>query len=204
MSENLVCFNHSVTKNDRRKLNDHNSFILWFTGLSGSGKSTLSSEVEQRLHAMGIRTYLLDGDNMRSGLSRNLGFSDEDRAENIRRVGEVAKLFVDAGIVVLAAFISPFDRERQFIRQLVNEGEYFEIFLKCPLEVCEKRDPKGLYRRARKGEIKNFTGLDSAYEAPADSDIKLETDMMTVSECSELVIKYLIERGLVSVGRQRK
>lgn len=197
MTENIECFNHLVAKTERRKLNGHSSFVLWFTGLSGSGKSTLSSAVEQRLHAMGVRTYLLDGDNVRSGLNKNLGFSNDDRAENIRRVGEVAKLFVDAGVIVLAAFISPFNKDRKFIRDLIDDGEYVEIFLKCPLSVCEERDPKGLYCRARKGEIKNFTGLDSDYEEPQKPEIVVETDKMTVSECAEQILNHLIKKGFL-------
>lgn len=194
MSENIECFNSSVTKANRRKLHGHSSFILWFTGLSGSGKSTLSSAVEQRLHEIGISTYILDGDNIRRGLNKDLGYSDDDRAENIRRVGEVAELFVDAGVVLLAAFISPFSKDRKFIRELVAKEEFIEIFLKCPLSVCEKRDPKGLYLKARRGEIKYFTGLDSAYEEPQRPNITVETDKMTISNCVEKIIHYLIKK----------
>ncbi|WP_457680811.1 adenylyl-sulfate kinase [Thermovibrio sp.] len=190
-----------ITREDREKLNGHKSFILWFTGLSGSGKSTLSHRVEEILHSMGVRTYVLDGDNIRMGLNKDLGFSKEDRKENIRRIGEVAKLFVDAGVVVLSAFISPYRKDREFVRNLVEPEDFIEIFVKCPLEVCEKRDPKGLYRKARAGIIKNFTGIDDPYEEPENPEIVVETDKYTVDECAFKVVSYLVERGYVR-GRE--
>ncbi|WP_457755224.1 adenylyl-sulfate kinase, partial [Thermovibrio ammonificans] len=159
----LVSYRGRITRADRERLKGHKSFILWFTGLSGSGKSTLSHKVEEKLYEMGVHTYVLDGDNIRQGLNKDLGFSEEDRRENIRRIGEVAKLFVDAGVAVLTAFISPYRRDREFVRNLVDKGDFIEVYVKCPLEVCEQRDPKGLYKKARAGQIKNFTGIDDPY-----------------------------------------
>jgi len=186
-----------ITRKDREKLKGHRSFILWFTGLSGSGKSTLSHSVEEALFNMGIHTYVLDGDNIRKGLNKDLGFSEEDRRENIRRIGEVAKLFLDAGIVVLTAFISPYRRDRDFVRKLVGEGNFVEIYVKCPLEVCERRDPKGLYKKAREGIIKNFTGIDAPYEEPLNPEITVETDKLTPDECVKKIINYLQNNGFL-------
>ncbi|MEG1653014.1 MAG: adenylyl-sulfate kinase, partial [Hafnia sp.] len=162
----IVWHEHAVRREDREKLHGHQGAVLWFTGLSGSGKSSIAGALEQALHQIGVSTYLLDGDNVRHGLSRDLGFSDGDRVENIRRVGEVAKLMQDAGLIVLSAFISPHRHERQLVRELLPEGRFIEVFVDTPLAVCEQRDPKGLYKKARAGEIKNFTGISSAYEAP--------------------------------------
>jgi len=170
---------------------------VWFTGLPGAGKSTLSCELEYRLYKRGIRTYILDGDNIRRGLCSDLGFSPEDRRENLRRVGEVAKLFVDAGILTIAAFASPYRADRRMVRNLFREGEFIEVYIKCPLEVCELRDPKGLYKRVRKGEIKGLTGLSAPYEPPENSEIVVETDKMSVDECIEKIINYLKEKGIV-------
>ena len=193
----VVWHHHKVSKEDRRRLNGHGSFILWFTGLPSSGKSSIAGEVEYRLHQRGVRTYLLDGDNVRHGLNKDLGFSPEDRQENIRRVGEVAKLFVDGGIVVLVAFISPYRRDRERVRELVEEGEFIEIYVKCPLEVCEERDPKGMYRKAREGKVKDFTGISAPYEEPLSPEITLESDKLSVEESAQKVINYLQERGLI-------
>jgi len=184
-----------IKKEDRQRLNGHKSMILWFTGLSGSGKSTLANAVEERLFEMGIHTYVLDGDNVRAGLNKDLGFSQEDREENIRRIGEVAKLFVDAGIVTLTAFISPYKKDREFVRNLVKEDEFIEIYVKCPLEVCESRDVKGLYEKARKGIIKNFTGIDDPYEEPDNPEIVVETDRETIEESVNKIINYLKDKG---------
>ena len=165
-SSNVVWQNSEITQSHRNALNKQKSVILWFTGLSGSGKSTIANLVEGFLHRNAIRTYILDGDNVRHGLNSDLGFGDKDRRENIRRIGEVSKLFIDAGVMVLTSFISPFKEDRQSVRDLVKAGEFIEIFIDCPLKVCEERDIKGLYARARKGEIKHFTGIDSPYESP--------------------------------------
>ncbi len=185
----------NIKKEDRQKLKGHKSAILWFTGLSGSGKSTVAHKLEEKLFEMGIHTYVLDGDNIRTGLNKDLGFSAEDREENIRRIGEVAKLFVDAGIIVLSAFISPYIKDRETVRNLVEEGEFIEIYVKCPLEVCEQRDVKGLYKKAREGIIKNFTGIDDPYEEPKNPEIIVETDKETLEESVNKIINYLKEKG---------
>ncbi len=188
-----------VKKEDRQKLKGHKSAILWFTGLSGSGKSTIAHAVEEKLYQMGIHTYVLDGDNVRTGLNKDLGFSPEDRKENIRRIGEVSKLFVDAGIIVLSAFISPYKKDREFVRNIVGNGEFIEIYVKCPIEVCESRDVKGLYKKAREGLIKNFTGIDDPYEEPENPEIVIETDKETVEESVEKIINYLKEKGYIDL-----
>lgn len=192
---NIVWHHSKVTKEDRQKLNGHKSVVLWFTGLSGAGKSTLSVEVEKELHQRGVRTYILDGDNIRHGLNKDLGFSAEDRKENIRRIGEVAKLMVDAGIVTLTAFISPYREDRELVRQLLGEKEFIEIYVKCSLEECERRDPKGLYKKARAGEIKGFTGIDDPYEEPENPELVVETDKQSLEESVKQVITYLEENG---------
>ena len=180
-----------VDKETRRHLNGHTSKVLWFTGLSGSGKSTIANALERALHDQGIRTYLLDGDNIRHGLNNDLGFTDADRVENIRRIGEVAKLLVDAGVVVLTAFISPFAAERHMARDLFEDGEFIEIHVDTPLEVAESRDPKGLYKKARKGEIPNFTGISSPYEAPEKPEIRVSTETASVDEIVTDLVKQL-------------
>ncbi|MBB5324993.1 adenylylsulfate kinase [Anoxybacillus tepidamans] len=188
---NIVWHHTTITKEDRRARNGHHSAVLWFTGLSGSGKSTLANAVSKKLFELGVQNYVLDGDNIRHGLNKDLGFSAEDRTENIRRIGEVAKLFVDSGQFVLTAFISPFERDRQLVRQLLEADEFIEIYVKCPLEECEKRDPKGLYKKARNGEIREFTGIDSPYEEPSSPELIVETHLYSLEECVNQVIAYL-------------
>jgi bifunctional enzyme CysN/CysC len=173
---------------------------LWFTGLSAAGKSTIANLVERMLHANGFHTYLLDGDNVRHGLNKDLGFTAEDRVENIRRVAEVAKLMVEAGLIVLVAFISPFRSERRMARQLVEDNEFLEVFVDAPLSVLEKRDPKGLYRKARRGELKNFTGIDSPYEPPEHAEIRIDTTEGTPESAAELVISILRQRSILGGG----
>jgi adenylylsulfate kinase len=178
-------------------MNGHRSVILWFTGLSNSGKSTIAHAAEERLHRTGCRTFVFDGDNVRHGLCADLGFSREDRDENIRRVGEMAKLFIEAGVIALTAFISPFRAERNRVRSLVQEGDFLEVYCKCPLEVCEQRDVKGHYKKARAGEIKEFTGVSSPYEEPVHPDLVLTTDTMSIDECVEAVVGLLKQRNIV-------
>ncbi|OSM05223.1 adenylyl-sulfate kinase [Magnetofaba australis] len=193
-SPNAVWQEVSVTRANREKLHGHRSLLVWFTGLSGSGKSTLVHATEQALHARGRRTYALDGDNVRHGLCADLGFSDNDRTENIRRIGEVANLFVDSGAIVLAAFISPFRADRQKARNLVDPGDFIEVFCDCSLEICEQRDVKGLYKKARRGEIKDFTGISSPYEAPIDPEVSLNTGELSVAECVERIMAVVEAR----------
>ena len=194
---NIVWQPMKVTKEDRRRLNGHGSCVLWFTGLSGSGKSTLATEVEKELYQRGVRTYVLDGDNIRHGLNRDLGFGKDDRKENIRRIGEVAKLFVDAGIVTLTAFISPYREDRDMVRALFKEGEFIEIYVRCSLEECERRDPKGLYQKARRGEIRDFTGISAPYEEPANPELVVDTERETVEESVGKVLDFLSLKGLL-------
>ena len=194
---NIVWHNQSITKEKRLTLLNQKPSILWFTGLSGSGKSTIANAVEFELFKRGRKTYLLDGDNVRHGLNKDLGFSEQDRIENIRRIGEVAKLFVDSGLIVLTAFISPFKSDRQIARSLVKYDEFIEVFIDTPLEVCEQRDPKGLYKKARDGAIKNFTGISSPYEEPEDVQIHIKTDEHSIKECVDIVLNYLIKFGYV-------
>lgn len=184
-----------VSKADRAQLKGQKPAILWFTGLSGAGKSTVANIVERKLSQAGLHTYSLDGDNVRHGLNRDLGFTDEDRVENIRRIGEVGKLFVDAGLLVTCSFISPFRSERQMVRELVEEGEFIEVFVDTPIEVCMQRDPKGLYKKAQAGEIKNFTGFDSPYEAPESPEIRVDTTTVSAEEAADQVIAKLKELG---------
>lgn len=194
---NIIWHPAAITKSDRQSLNGHKSCALWFTGLSGSGKSVLANAVDEKLYRMGIQSYVLDGDNIRHGLNKDLGFRTEDRIENIRRIGEVAKLFVDSGQMILTAFISPFREDRDMVRALFPEGEFFEIYVKCPLHVCEQRDPKGLYKKARNGEIKHFTGIDSPYEAPLSPDFIIESDQISISDGAELIITELQSKGII-------
>ncbi|WP_414164682.1 adenylyl-sulfate kinase [Superficieibacter sp. BNK-5] len=185
--DNVVWHAHPVTAAQREQLHGHRGVVLWFTGLSGSGKSTVAGALEEALHRLGVSTYLLDGDNVRHGLCRDLGFSDEDRKENIRRVGEVARLMVDAGLVVLTAFISPHRAERQMVREQVGEGRFFEIFVDTPLAICETRDPKGLYKKARAGELRHFTGIDSVYEAPQNPEMHLDGEQLVTNLVNRLL-----------------
>lgn len=203
-SSDVVWSKVSVTKDRRDNLNKQRSAIIWFTGLSGSGKTTIANALEQRLHKESFRTYLLDGDNVRHGLSNDLGFSDNDRTENIRRIGEVSKLFIDAGVMVLATFISPFINDRKFVRNIVNETEFVEIYIKCPLNLCEDRDVKGLYKKARSGEIKHFTGIDSPYEAPVSAELTIDTSMLTVEESVDAIINYLIKNSYLVINRRQR
>ena len=188
----IIPHNHLVDKAFRRKLLNQKPLVLWFTGLSGSGKSTLAGLLEKELYARGINTYLLDGDNVRTGLNKGLTFSEEDRQENIRRIGEVAKLMVDAGLVVLTAFISPFQSDRDKVRALVEKDEFIEVFVDTPLEICEKRDTKGLYKKARAGEISNFTGIDSPYEAPKNPEIHFKSGDMSAEDSANHLISLIL------------
>jgi adenylylsulfate kinase len=184
---NVVWHDHAVAREDRERQHGHRGVVVWFTGLSGSGKSTLAGALEQSLFARGVSTYLLDGDNVRHGLCRDLGFSDDDRRENIRRVGEVARLMVDAGLVVLTAFISPHRAERQMVRELLDQGQFLEVFVDTPLSICEARDPKGLYKKARAGELRNFTGIDAIYEAPEQPELHLDGQQLVTNLVDELL-----------------
>ena len=195
--ENIVWHDHRVTKAERRQLNNHGSCVVWFTGLPSSGKSTIASEVEHQLYTRGIRTYLLDGDNVRHGLNSNLGFSPVDREENIRRIGEVAKLFVDGGMITFVAFISPYRKDRERARHILEDGEFIEVYIKCPVEICEQRDPKGLYQKAKKGEIKEFTGVSAPYEEPLTPEIVLETDRLSVEESVKKIISFLKGKRMI-------
>jgi adenylylsulfate kinase len=194
-NKDVVWHHATVTRERRQKQNGHRSVILWFTGLSGSGKSTLAHAVEEELHKMGCRTFVFDGDNVRHGLNSNLGFSKEDRRENIRRIGEMCKLFIEAGVIALTAFISPFREDRERVRNLVPHGDFLEIFCDCSLEVCESRDIKGMYARARKGEIKEFTGISSPYEAPENAELVIDTTL-PLTTCVGKVLACLRERGI--------
>jgi len=191
VSGNVIWHHASVTRARREAQNGHRGAILWFTGLSGAGKSTLAHEVEERLHQMGCRTFVLDGDNVRHGLCGDLGFSAEDRVENIRRIGEVAKLFMEAGVIVLTAFISPFRADRDRVRAMVKPGEFIKIYCRCPIEVCEQRDAKGLYKKARAGEIVQFTGISSPYEAPENPELLVDTSRQSLDECVRQVVAML-------------
>lgn len=199
--KNIVWQNSKVSRSDRERINEHKGICIWFTGLSGSGKSTLANELEVELHKLGIHTYLLDGDNIRHGLNKNLDFSDKGRKENIRRIGEVAKLFVDAGIVVITAFISPFQVDRDQVRNLLDSSSFIEVFVDADLATCEERDPKGLYKKARNGEIKDFTGVSSTYEQPEKPEIKvvngIDSKVTEISRNVGLILDYLKEKSIV-------
>lgn len=194
---NLVWHSTTVTKEDRQQRAGHKSCVIWFTGLSGAGKSTLANAVEYELHQRGLASYVLDGDNIRLGLNRGLGFGEEDRKENIRRIGEVAKLFVDAGVITLTAFISPFQEDRELARSLVADGEFVEVYVKCSLEECERRDVKGLYQKARAGEIGQFTGISSPYEEPVAPELVIESGELSVEESVHTVLDYLKANGII-------
>lgn len=194
-SSDVVWHKASVSHGEHLSLNGHKAAVLWFTGLSGSGKSTVANAVDLMLHQQGVKTYVLDGDNVRHGLNGDLGFSDVDRIENIRRVSEVAKLFADAGLVVSTAFISPFISDRKMVREQLPNKQFIEVFIDTPLAICESRDPKGLYKKARAGEIKNFTGIDSAYEAPVDAEVHVKTAEKSIEACARQVVSYLQDNG---------
>lgn len=196
-SSNIVWHQHFVTQQDRAKQKQQSPCIIWFTGLSGSGKSTLANQLEYALYKMGKHCYLLDGDNVRHRLNKDLGFTETDRVENIRRVGEVANLMADAGLIVITAFISPFQADRQLVREMARPGQFFEVFIDTPLEVCEQRDPKGLYQKARAGEISSFTGIDSPYEAPSAPDIHIYNHQVSIEEVTQQLVDTLTEKGIL-------
>ena len=196
-NNNVVWHHATVTRSRREQLNGHKGAILWFTGLSGSGKSTIAHAVEERFYQSGCRTFVFDGDNVRHGLCGDLGFSQKDRSENIRRIGEMVKLFLEAGIIVLTAFISPIRKDRERVRSLVPAGDFIEIYCRCPLDVCESRDVKGLYHRARSGEVKEFTGISSPYETPEKPELVLDTNVWSLDECTSKVMALLSQRGII-------
>ncbi|MDM5319864.1 adenylyl-sulfate kinase [Bacillus altitudinis] len=194
-NEHIVWHDSSITKKEYQQKNKHKSGIIWLTGLSGSGKSTIANAAARELFEQGYQVTVLDGDNVRHGLNKDLGFSDDDRKENIRRIGEVAKLFVEQGTIVITAFISPFQEDRRIVRQLVEAGEFHEVFVKCDLNVCEERDPKGLYKKARNGEIPFFTGIDSPYEEPAAPELVLDTGELSREESKQRLVDYVKEKA---------
>lgn len=196
-NNNIVWHAHKVDREERRAIKKHKSAVLWFTGLPSSGKSTIANELDWQLNQKGIHTCLLDGDNIRHGLNRDLGFSAKDRKENIRRLAEVAKLFSDAGLLTLAAFISPYRIDREMARNLIGPGEFVEIFVQCPLKTCQERDPKGLYKRAVSGEIENFTGVSDVYEEPLSADIVLNTAEQPVTQCVDHLVGFLCDRKII-------
>ncbi|MBT8257480.1 MAG: adenylyl-sulfate kinase [Bacteroidia bacterium] len=191
MAKNIIRHSYKVSVDNRRDLNKHNSFLLWFTGLSGSGKSTIANKVEEALHQLGIHTYSLDGDNIREGINRDLGFEPKDRTENIRRIAEVANLMIDAGLVVLAAFVSPYKKDRHNIRHIVKDVNFVEIYVNTSLEECERRDVKGLYKKARAGEIKNMTGISAPYEEPENPDLEIKTESVTIEQAVDMVLAQI-------------
>ena len=191
MKENIIPHDYQVTIDERRKANNQNSFLIWFTGLSGSGKSTIANAVEQRLQKEGIKTYALDGDNIRKGINNDLSFSPEDRTENIRRIAEVSNLMVDAALVVLAAFVSPYKIDRDNIKKIVKDVNFVEIYINTSVEECERRDVKGLYKKARLGEIKNMTGISAPYEAPINPDIEIKTELETIAQAVEKILEHI-------------
>lgn len=196
-STNIKWHEGDIDRRKREALMDQKGVCLWFTGLSGSGKSTLAAAVEKELYNMGQLCYVLDGDNVRHGLNGDLGFSDEDRKENIRRIGEVSKLFVDAGVITLTAFISPFKADRRAVRNILEQGQFIEVYVDCPLEICEQRDVKGLYKKARNHEISAFTGISSPYEAPGSPEISVNTSEQSLEESTKIVIDYLIKNNII-------
>ncbi len=196
-SPNVVRHQPAVIRSRRETQNGHRSINLWFTGLSGAGKSTLAHAVEERLHLMGCRTYVFDGDNVRHGLCRDLGFSETDRRENLRRIAEMVHLFIDAGVIALTAFISPIMADREQVREIIGPENMIEVYCNCPLEICEQRDVKGLYRKARRGEIANYTGISAPYEPPTDPELEFHTGTQPLHECIKQVIEYLKERSII-------
>ena len=191
MKENIIAHSYQISKKDRQASNNHNSFLMWFTGLSGSGKSTIANVVEQELHKQGIKTYTLDGDNIRKGINSDLSFAPEDRTENIRRIAEISNLMVEAGLVVLAAFVSPYKKDRENIRSIVKDVNFVEVFINTSVEECERRDVKGLYKKARAGEIKNMTGISAPYEAPENPDIEIKTEEETIENAVQRIVDYI-------------
>ena len=191
MKENIISHNYQVTIEDRRKANNQNSFLMWFTGLSGSGKSTIANGLETKLQEQGIKTYTLDGDNIRKGINNDLSFSPDDRTENIRRIAEIANLMIDAGLVVLAAFVSPYKKDRDNIKKIVKDVNFVEVYINTSVEECERRDVKGLYKKARAGEIKNMTGISAPYEAPENPDIEINTEKETIEQAVEKILKHI-------------
>ena len=198
VATNVTWHDHKVSKADRAKKNGHKGALLWFTGLSGAGKSTIANTVDHLLHGLGKHTMVLDGDNIRMGLNKNLGFSPEDRTENIRRIGEVGKLFVEAGVITTTAFISPYKADRDQVRAILAEGEFVEILVKASVETCEARDPKGLYKKARAGEIKEFTGISAPYEEPEKPELVLDSDNKGIDELAREVVDYLDKNGYLA------
>ncbi|MBU5210161.1 MULTISPECIES: adenylyl-sulfate kinase [Heyndrickxia] len=196
-SNHLTWHEATITKKDRQRKNQHKSVVLWFTGLSGSGKSTLANAVDNELFKQHYQSYCLDGDNIRHGLNRDLTFRNEDRKENIRRIGEVAKLFVDSGQIVSTAFISPFREDRQLVRNMFEKDEFIEIYVKCPINICEERDPKGLYKKARLGEISDFTGISSPYERPNNPEIVIQTDRLSIDESVSIILSHLKDKTIL-------
>ncbi len=194
-STNTIWHNATVTRERRQKLNEHKGTVVWFTGLSGSGKSTLAHTVEERLHQIGSRTYVFDGDNVRHGLCSDLGFSELDRSENIRRIAEMCHLFVDAGVIALTAFISPLHKDRELVRKLMG-NDFLEVYCRCPVAVCEQRDVKGFYRKARAGEIKDFTGISAPYDEPQNADLVIDTDKQSLEESMSKVLQLLLDKGI--------
>ncbi len=194
-STNTIWHNATVTRDRREKLNAHKGAVVWFTGLSGSGKSTLAHTIEERLHQMDCRTYVFDGDNVRHGLCSDLGFSELDRSENIRRIAEMCTLFVDAGVIALTAFISPLHKDRALVRKLMG-SDFLEVYCRCPVEVCEQRDVKGLYKKARTGEIKDFTGISAPYDEPQNPDLVIDTDKQSLAESTDKVLQLLLGKGI--------
>ncbi|MDQ0269732.1 adenylyl-sulfate kinase [Cytobacillus purgationiresistens] len=192
-SENIIWHQSQVSKQNRQKLHGHKSAMIWLTGLSGSGKSTIANIVQKKIHQAGASVYLLDGDNLRHGINKNLSFSEQDRKENIRRTAEIGKLFVDAGVIVIGALISPFEVDRINARKLYEHEEFIEVYIKCSLQECENRDPKGLYKKARSGEIKHFTGIDQPYEEPVSPNLIINTDAHSILESADLLYSYLID-----------
>jgi adenylylsulfate kinase len=199
-NQHTVWHEPSIYRKDREKMNGHKSVIIWFTGFSGAGKSSIAHALEDKLHKNEIRTFVLDGDNVRHGLCKDLGFTDEDRNENIRRIGEVSLLMMESGVIVLTAFISPFIKDRQIVRQLTSEGEFIEVYCNASLDVCESRDIKGLYKKARAGEISHFTGISSEYEQPENPEILLDTENQTIEESVEQIISYLTNKQIISIS----
>jgi adenylylsulfate kinase len=197
LEKNLIWHKSTVTRERRQKQNGHKSAVIWFTGLSGAGKSTISHNIEEQLFQLGCSTFVLDGDNVRHGLSSDLGFSDTDRKENIRRIGETAKLMLESGTIVMAAFISPFREDRENVRNLMPHGDFIEIYCKASFETCEARDIKGLYKRAREGVIKYYTGIDSLYEAPVNPELIVDTEQLSINESVKKVMRLLVERGII-------